>query len=150
MLAYGMHNTVVCSEDTPFYEGYSVNRDLLERSYMGTRSYQGLIDTCKGWPQGPVDTDFRQPFASNAPVLVLSGAADPVTPASYGAIVSEYLDNAQHIVISGQGHGQAHVGCMPRLMAAFIADLDPSGLDTSCLDTQHAAPFFTSFSGPEP
>ncbi|NNF15299.1 MAG: alpha/beta fold hydrolase [Gammaproteobacteria bacterium] len=150
MLAYGMHNTVVCSEDTPFYEGYDVNRDLLEQSYMGIRSYQGLIDTCKDWPRGPVDTNFRQPFASNAPVLVLSGEADPVTPASYGEMVSDYLGNAEHIVIDGQGHGQAHVGCMPRLMAAFIADLDPPGLDTGCLDTQHAAPFFTSYSGPEP
>lgn len=150
MLAYGMHNTVVCTEDVPFFENYEIDREQLANSYMGNASLDGLIDTCRYWPRGPIDTDFKQTFSSTVPVLVLSGEDDPVTPAAYGEMAADYLGNARHISIKGQGHGQAHVGCIPRMMANFVEHLDVNALDTDCLDTQQAAPFFTSFSGPEP
>jgi hypothetical protein len=35
LLAYGMHNTVVCSEDVPFYSLQEIDREALERTYRG-------------------------------------------------------------------------------------------------------------------
>ena len=48
------------------------------------------------------------------------------------------------------GHGQAAVGCMPRVIASFISDLDPIGLDAECLSSSFVMPFFLDYSGPNP
>ena len=43
--AMGMHNSVVCSEDVPYYAG-SVERAELERSYPGPALYDGMLALC--------------------------------------------------------------------------------------------------------
>lgn len=87
---------------------------------------------------------------SDRPVLLLSGEADPVTPPSYGAQVLENLANARHLIGPGQGHGLAGVGCVPTLMRRFLEDLDPQGLDDTCLQRERPSPFFLDFTGPSP
>lgn len=150
MLAYGMHNTVVCAEDVPFYDHDAIDADVLAAAYMGDLAYKGLIETCKIWPRGPIDDDFTQPFASSVPVLVLSGEVDPVTPPSNGTRVANYLENARAITLPGQGHGQIQTGCMPRLLARFVSAGEHADLDVECLNVQQPAPFFISPSGPKP
>ncbi|MFK7885509.1 MAG: alpha/beta fold hydrolase [Gammaproteobacteria bacterium] len=147
-MAYGMHNAVVCAEDAPFFD--DVNRDALEQTYLGTPIYDSLAAVCDAWPAGVIDDDFKTPFASEVPVLVLSGEADPITPPDYGKRVVGYLKNARHIVGLGQGHGMAPVGCAPKLMGDFVRDRDLQALDASCLNRQGPSPFFLSFAGPAP
>ena len=84
------------------------------------------------------------------PVLVLSGSADPVTPAQFGERILPHLSNARHIVNEGQGHGQAALGCIPILIAEFVRDADPAGLDADCTRRLVPAPFFLDFTGPAP
>ena len=155
LLSYGMHNAVVCTEDVPFYEPAAVERTALEQTYLGTAMFDGLSDICSVWPAGVIDEDFKAPVVSDRPVLVLSGSADPVTPAAYGERIlgdrdEPWLTAARHLVVEGQGHGQAAVGCMPKLLGEFVATPDAAAVDASCLDTGGPAPFFTSFAGPEP
>ena len=109
-----------------------------------------LRAVCGVWPRGPVDADFREPLASDVPVLLLSGSDDPVTPPGNAVAAMQGLRHARHLVIAGEGHGQLGVTCMDRVMAAFVRDLDPAGLDASCLQKARPAPFFTSPSGPAP
>ena len=97
-----------------------------------------------------MDEDFKQPFASTVPVLLLSGEADPITPPAYGDRVANYLENTLHLVGHGQGHGQAAIGCMPKLMGDFVRERDFETLDVSCFDKQGPSPFFISFAGPQP
>jgi pimeloyl-ACP methyl ester carboxylesterase len=150
MIAYGMHNSVVCTEDVPFYNDAEIDADKLTKSYMGEGMYRALQATCEVWPAGPIDEDFKQPFSTEVPVLVLSGEADPITPPANGEQATAYLGNALHIVVPGQGHGQAPIGCVPGLMAKFVENAAFEELDTECINRQQASPFFTSFSGPEP
>jgi len=105
---------------------------------------------CQQWPRGPVDEDFGKPLQSTIPTLVLSGGNDPVTPARYGAEVVKELKNARHLVLDGQGHGQIAVGCMPRVVAGFIASGNVKSLDEECLKTVAPAPFLLSRSAPAP
>ncbi|MEM7082825.1 MAG: alpha/beta hydrolase [Pseudomonadota bacterium] len=150
MLAYGMHNSVVCTEDVPFYTEEGIDRSTLMNAYMGDLSYQSLIETCTVWPSGPIDDGFTKPFASDVPVLVLSGEVDPVTPPAYGDRAARYLGNARAITLPGQGHGQIQLGCMPTLLATFVSTADHAALDIECLDVQQPAPFFISPSGSAP
>ncbi len=143
-----MHNSVVCTEDAPFYE----DADLLDLddTYLGSTIIDALMTVCSVWPVGVLDADLKAPLVSSRPVLLLSGEADPVTPPSYGDQVLENLGNARHIIGPGQGHGLAPVGCVPSLMRRFLQDLDPQGLDDSCLQRERTSPFFLDFTGPAP
>jgi len=143
-----MHNAVVCTEDVPLFPSQAPAE--LGATYLGTSVFDGLAAVCSVWPVGERDPDLRAPIATDLPVLILSGDADPITPPAYGDRVAATLANARHIVGRGQGHGMAGVGCVPRLMSEFLADLDPAGLDASCLERAHGVPFFLNFNGPAP
>jgi len=149
-VAFGMHNTVICSEDIPFIDARDVDRARLASTYLGTEMLDGLRAICGVWPRGPMDADFRQPLASDVPVLLLSGADDPVTPPAGAETAMRGLTRSRHLVVPGEGHSQLGVTCMDRVMADFVRDADPKALDTSCLARSKPAPFFTSPAGPPP
>ena len=152
-IAIGMHNAVVCTEDTPFYDGVSVSRDELESTYIGPMMVEALEAICSVWPAGVLDADFKTALKTDKPVLLLSGDADPVTPPHFADLAAVDLENKKHLSGLHQGHGQAGTGCMPEVMGRFIEslsvayeELDPD----ECLKRRYAMPFFLNFSGPRP
>ena len=147
--AMGMHNSVVCSEDAPHFAG-SVERAALERSYLGPALYDGMLALCAVWPRGPVDPDLHAPLRSDVPALLLSGAADPVTPPAYAAVAAAGFTRHLHLVLPGQGHGQTGFACVQRLLREFILAGDVAGLDPGCIGEIRPLPFFLSFAGPGP
>lgn len=149
-LSIGMHNAVVCTEDVPFYKPTEKERLALKESYLGTLQLDQLVDSCAIWPRGALDKDFHEPLKSDVPALLLSGSADPVTPAEYGKLALAGYRNGIHLILEGQGHGQLGTGCMPRLMAEFLSRGSAKDLDTACVKAVKPAPFFLSFSGPAP
>jgi len=149
-LSMGMHNAVMCTEDVPFYDAARIDTALLEASYIGPVQLETLEAICSIWPQGPIDDDFRTPLATDVPVLLLSGTADPITPPRYAELAMVDLRNARHLVGNGQGHGQVAVGCMPRLIADFIAAADTQAIDADCMQRSFVMPFFLDFTGPAP
>ena len=149
-LSYGMHNAVVCTEDAPFFDEAELDLDALRETYMGTIQVESLQEICSIWPEGVRDDDFKTPVISDAPVLLFSGSADPVTPPQYGDRAEASLSRARHIVVRGQGHAQVAVGCAPLIIEEFLDSGSVEELDASCLDKQEPAPFFSSFSGPPP
>ncbi len=150
MLALGMHNTVVCSEDIAFMDKASFDRSALEQTYMGAQVFDLLFDSCETWPRGPVDDNLRQAVETNNPVLLLSGSADPITPPAFAEIAAQKMSNSKHIVAKGLGHGLAKYGCMPTLMAKFIEQGTLANIDGSCIEKEGPEPFFVDFNGPSP
>ena len=149
-LALGMHNAVMCSEDAPFYEADVIDQDALESSYIGIVQLEAIQAMCSLWPAGPVDDGFREPLDTDIPVLLLSGDADPITPPRYASLAMVDLERARHLIGMQQGHGQAAVGCTPRIIGEFVASADPEGLDAACLERSFVMPFFLDFGGPAP
>lgn len=152
VLAYGMHNSVVCTEDVPFYAREDIDRAALARTFLGTSQLDALQALCADWPTGPIDADLHAPLSSQVPALLLSGGADPVTPPSFGAEAARGFAHAQHIVLPGQGHGQLLQPCVDRLMAQFLdgAAHGQAHVDASCLQNLAPPPFFLSLGGPAP
>jgi len=146
-LAVGLNYAVACTEDYPFIG--EVDLDALAATYMGTDFVEVLGRVCDRWPRGNVDSDFGEPVASDAPVLLLSGELDPITPPAYAALAAAKMTNAIGVVAAGQGHGMLTLGCMQRLMADFV-HLDPISLDLSCVARIRPFPLFTSTMGPPP
>ncbi|MEE4301317.1 MAG: alpha/beta fold hydrolase [Pseudomonadales bacterium] len=145
-LATGMHNSVVCSEDLPFVDAPPDASD----TYLGNAQLAVLQAMCEVWPQGVVDADLREPFVSDVPALVLSGSEDPVTPPENGRVAAQQLTRSLEIVGTGQGHGLVMRGCLPRVLADFVASAEPETVEADCVEDLAAAPIFTSFAGAAP
>jgi pimeloyl-ACP methyl ester carboxylesterase len=150
LLAYGMNASVVCAEDVPFYDGLTIDREKLERTYLGTLQLDALRKVCEVWPRGPMDRDLHEPLSSGTPALLMSGTDDPVTPASYGEQASRGFSDHRHLVLRDQGHGQLSAPCVDRIMADFVAAGTTRELEVSCTRAVKPMPFFTSLSGPAP
>lgn len=149
-LNIGMHNAVMCTEDAPFIDYGAIDRTALETSYLGAAQLDAIETMCSIWPQGPLDDDLHTPLATDLPVLLLSGDADPITPPRYANLAAVDLDRAWLLTGVNQGHGLGPVGCMPRIVAAFVESASLDGSDTDCMDENFAMPFFLDYSGPAP
>jgi pimeloyl-ACP methyl ester carboxylesterase len=150
VISYGMHNSVVCTEDVPFLDPGRIDRAKLEKTYLGTLQLDGLRTICGVWPRGPIDADFHAPLHTDVPVLLLSGSDDPVTPPAYAEQARQGFTHSLHVVLQGFGHGQLAAPCVDRVMAQFVEAGTVRGLDTSCTRNARPMPFFLSLNGPAP
>jgi pimeloyl-ACP methyl ester carboxylesterase len=152
LIAYGMHNSVVCAEDVADYRVQAQDRDRLAQTYIGTAQLDALEAICALWPHGPVDADFHQPLESNRPVLLLSGSDDPVTPPEYAAQAARGLHESLQVVVADMGHGQITAPCAARLLSRFIELGSTHGLEAeiACIHQTVPTAFVTSFTGPPP
>jgi pimeloyl-ACP methyl ester carboxylesterase len=148
--AYGMHNSVACSEDTPLIDSSKLDIAALNATHMGAEQVQQLVEGCRDWPRGVVDPDLHSPLKSNAAALLLSGADDPVTPPEYAELAKRGFADSAHVIIAGHGHGQFGAPCVDRIMAAFIDAGTAKGLDSRCTDKLKPMPFFITLAGPSP
>jgi pimeloyl-ACP methyl ester carboxylesterase len=87
---------------------------------------------------------------SNLPVLILSGAADPITPPRHAQEVAESLTNEIHLIFANMGHGNLFSRCSINIFKDFVESASIDGLDTSCVEEIQPPPFFVDFSGPRP
>jgi len=103
-----------------------------------------VLDLCLNWP-APIDAPIPpgQPVPPNAqftkaPVLVLSGDLDSLTPAQQGKHAAKLFENGQQIIVPNSFHVTAdgdEDSCASVIAVRFVRDLDPG--DTSC--TNHIA-----------
>lgn len=148
--AYGMHNSVACSEDAPLIDSSKLDLAALGATHMGAEQVQQLVEACKEWPQGVVDADLHKPFKSAAAALLLSGADDPVTPPEYATAAQRAFADSKHVIVAGHGHGQLSAPCVDRIIANFVTAGTARGLDTACVDKLKPMPFFITLAGPGP
>ena len=149
-VATGMHDSVVCTEDVPFYRVSARERTRLADTFLGTAQLDGLETVCRIWPHGAIDPDFHAPLTSEVPALLLSGGDDPVTPPAFAALAARGFAHGLSVVLEGFGHGALTVPCLDRVMAQFLARASVAGLDVACTRAARPMPFFTSVNGPAP
>jgi pimeloyl-ACP methyl ester carboxylesterase len=95
----------------------------------------------------PVSREFHTPLRSDVPVLLVTGALDPVTPPRYAAEVSQTFPNSLVVVVPSGGHslaGLVGIECIHRLQREAIERGGVAGLDTSCVSRVRRAGFPTS------
>ncbi|MEO6277644.1 alpha/beta fold hydrolase [Roseateles sp.] len=135
-LAMGMHFSVICAEDVPRLSS-ATDKPGEDYGHVDADMYNRV---CKTWPRGDVPADFYTLPPAPSPVLVMSGGADPATPARHGERVAKALaaghpERVQHLVVPEAGHGVMAVGCVRDLMFRFIdAKTDAAALpqDAAC------------------
>ena len=83
--------------------------------------FQWQYDVCKFWKSGRAPKEFFQPTKSSAPILLLNGELDPVTPWYWAARVAKELKNGYFIKIPGVGHGAVDSDqCATKIAIAFF------------------------------
>lgn len=150
-LAMGMHFSVICAEDVPRIAS-ATDKPGEDYGQVDAQMYERV---CKTWPRGDVPADFYQLPPATSPVLLLSGGADPATPARHGERVAKALgaghpERVQHVVVPESGHGVMAVGCMRDVMFKFIdAKTDDAALplDATCATRIPRPPAFQPVQG---
>lgn len=146
-LAIGMHLSVVCAEDIPrITPNDRVAADA--GGFLGAAMFDAQYAACSFWPTAEVPESYYAPVVSQKPVLILSGADDPVTPPAWGEHVAPHLTNSKHIVVPGAGHITLTRGCVPAIVEGFLRAASVSGLDPACTGALTRPPFFVTPTGP--
>jgi pimeloyl-ACP methyl ester carboxylesterase len=148
-MSQGMFLSVVCAEDAPHISPEAIERET-KGTWLGSAGVSNLLLPCAFWPKGELPKDYREPVKSDAPVLLLSGELDPVTPPSWGDDAKKTLTHSLHVTLPGVGHGTSSIGCARALMEDFVNRGSVEGLASKCGEGLKRPPFFTSFAGPVP
>lgn len=133
----GLNYSFVCTEDLPFVD-LEAEKESAAGTVLGMYRMQQQLDTCAKWPSDKtiLPADFHTPVVSEVPVLLMTGANDPVTPPSNADEVSRTLSNSLHAVFAYRGHqimeDPASTECFTGIMASFLKTATLDGLDTSC------------------
>jgi len=146
-----LHYSVTCAEDVPRIDTDDRDKSL-ERVRAKNLAHR-IIGVCDVWPRGTMPADFTEPVQSDIPVLLLSGALDPVTPPANAALVAKTLPNSRQIVAAGFGHIVSPHGCVPRLIAAFVESAGFDTLPASCIEHLEKSvrpPFYSDRLVPKP
>ena len=146
----GMHLTVVCAEDVkraPASAGAAQTA-----TDFGDALSQRYAAICPLWPTSDIPSAFYQLKPSNAPVLLLSGGVDPVTPPRHAKQVAQALGNkVTQVVVPQAGHGLMSLPCVPDLVFRYLdtPDSQTPQVDGSCLQSL-PRPLSFSLSGVAP
>ncbi|MCA0241860.1 MAG: alpha/beta hydrolase [Proteobacteria bacterium] len=149
-LAQGMHFSVICSEDLPpataAAPAASAPSSPSSASIFSAGSAALYRQVCAEWPRAELPADFRRLRPAPVPVLLLSGALDPVTPPRHGARVAAALGpKARHWVVPNAGHGLLGLDCLREQVFRFVNADDEAqalALDGRCADGLPRPPVF--------
>ena len=145
----GLLLAVLCTEDLADMAESDIGHRERD-SFVGAAQISEFIGYCDAWPRSLNPVDWSPPHGSEIPVLLLSGALDPVTPPYRAEAAAAPLANSRHLTVATGAHTVGAMGCMPKLIAEFIDSGDAASLDVSCLDEIVYPSFFVSKMGPTP
>ncbi|MBA3671203.1 MAG: alpha/beta fold hydrolase [Gemmatimonadaceae bacterium] len=140
-IAFGMHLSVLCSEDAPRME--PARASVADRgTALGDYRVAQLAAACNEWVRENVPRGFADPVRSDVPALLVSGTLDPNTNERWGAEAARYLSRATHVVIPNLSHGFSSIAvCGASFIAAFIDNASADRVDMSCKDHVKLPPF---------
>lgn len=129
-MALGATMAVLCSEDLPSVAAIDFAAEAAG-SVFGTTYGDVWRARCGVWRAGPPLPESAT-ITSETPALILSGGADPVTPPRAGELMSRHFPRHRHVVAANAAHNVSFSGCVPALIAKFLADGHGDGLDDAC------------------
>ncbi|MFP4323491.1 MAG: alpha/beta fold hydrolase [Anaerolineales bacterium] len=131
----GMNFSIVCAEDGVFELDEVQTADIAPEiaEVMVNASPKLYYSLCPYWDVAPLPDHTRQLVQSEVPVLMLSGAYDPITPEIFAQEVSQGL--ATHYAYTFADHGHSVFfgnRCAREIATDFLAapDVEP---DAACL-----------------
>ena len=131
----GMYLSVTCAEDLPWIKPGEGER-IAANTFLGDYRLRQQREACELWPRATIERDYAQPVRSDAPVLILTGEWDPVTPPLYGEATAKSLKNSLNIIVPHGAHGLGGLegmDCIENIINKFIQSGTTKDIDTSCV-----------------
>ena len=129
-MSEGQHLSVICAEDAPRMRP----ADDAAAADPGARGLYRAI--CAHWPRGDVPAAFYTIPASPAPVLLLSGGIDPITPPRHAERVAKALGpKARSVVVANSGHNVMSIACLGDAVFRYVdaaTDAEAQAVDMGC------------------
>lgn len=130
-ITMGLFFSVTCAEDIPFIDP-AVVPGRTANTFLGDYRVKQQTAACGVWPRARIAPAHRDPVRSAAPVLVLNGERDPVTPPSFGPRLTRAMTHAVRIEVPWGTHG-GEDPCTERIQEDFVRKGTGAGLDLSCV-----------------
>ena len=131
----GLYLSITCAEDLPWIKA-GEGELLAANTFLGDYRLRQQREACALWPRATVPADYSEPTRSTAPVLIVTGEWDPVTPPSNAEQVARSLTNSLNIVVPHGAHGLGSLeglDCLDRLSSEFVEKGSVKGLDPACV-----------------
>jgi pimeloyl-ACP methyl ester carboxylesterase len=144
----GMFLSVICSEDYSQITDELISSESGNDYLMGSEMFNRFIlEACQFWPRRELPASYFDPVTEDKPVLIFSGANDPITPPVWGELVDGNLPDSLHLVLDGFGHGTLFTQCTAGIMVDFIDAGSLDSLETECTTQFSRRPFFVTPGG---
>ena len=140
----GVYLTITCSESLPWFDQQEAMK-IGRRTLFGNYRLDRQLAACAEWPRAEVSKSFFDPVRSSVPILFLSGARDPVTPASWATEAAKGFTRSRQITIPSAGHivdGLSGLdSCFDPQILRFLETADPAAVDEQCFAGMAPPPF---------
>ncbi len=144
-ISIGLNYSVECAEELAFLTPAQLS-GAKEGVFGELLDPTSTVEACKQWRSAELNAADVAPIQSDRPVLILSGALDPVTPVRFGEETQRRLTHSTLAVFPYQAHGViVNSGCARRVVAAFFNAPDQA-VDTSCIPNDTKPAFLGAYS----
>ena len=144
-ISSGLYYAIYCSEDHPRLaektEKVSGAMDVLNSDQAN--------EICRQIESVQIQPEFFEPISSEVPVLLVSGARDPVTPPVLAERAGKTFSKAQYIVAPQAAHNVGLEQCAAGLLGRFITNPTETA-SSNCIEKPKATPWVTNTSGAQP
>jgi pimeloyl-ACP methyl ester carboxylesterase len=138
-LAFGAFLSSSCAEDLSFVSEEDIERET-SGTFLGDYRVRRQVEACRIWGFGDLGAGFQQPVRSAIPVLLISGADDPVTNPEGAERVADHLSSARHVVFPNQAHDSTNPACENTLIRDFIYAGSAADLNVRCVSSTRRPP----------
>lgn len=135
----GLHYAITCNEFVRRIRPEDVE-PATRGSFLGSWRVRDQMAACKEWPKTDLPADHFEPFQSEVPAVLVSGATDPASPPNWGDEVKSSMPNAIHLVVPGGGHTLEN-GCIRSIKQELFRTGATKELDASCVAKVPPEPF---------
>jgi hypothetical protein len=146
-----MSNAIRCNDGYVHATAMVAADDLQENPrFAGLSSVEGAqyaARMCEESGLAPRDREDYRFVESAIPTLIVNGSWDPITPAALARYIAPGFSNGRYIEVPFAGHGptRSMEECAGPVLNTFFDDLDPVGLDASCLEEGVGTPEYLNF-----
>jgi hypothetical protein len=94
----GLHYAITCNE----FVDLTCPEELepaTRGSFLGSWRVRDQMAACKDWQKTDLPAGYFEPFRSEVPAVLVSGATDPASPPNWGDEVKSFMPNAIHLVV---------------------------------------------------
>ena len=136
----GVYLSIACTEELS-----RLTATELDRAHSQTRLGAGEwideeIRDCEIWGSGSVPGGFWAPVVSEAPVFLVTGSEDYITPPEYAEWVAGHLPNSSVRVVPQRGHDDIDP-CVAGLIENFLIQGRDTEPDLGCPEDREPLPF---------